>query len=129
MNAQLIITNPMSVAAQPSVPASFASAAMRSSGMRSSVMGSSGMANASMCSVLVLVAVYPPAAVQAEFAAFAMASIGADAAAPVSGVWGLPCSSLVSSKCTETNKRHNTTNKLATTWQLRPSGVQGDPPV
>ncbi len=119
MNAQLIINYPMSVAAQPSVLASFASAPMCSS----------GMANASMCSVSVSVAVYPPAAVQAEVAAFAIASIGADAAAPVSGVWGLPCSSLVSCKCTETNKRHNTTNKPATTWLLRPSGVQGDPPV
>ena len=100
MNAQLVVNNPMSAAVQPSVSASFAS-----------------------------VAVYPQAASQADFVAFGMASIGADAAAPVSDVWGLPCSSLVGSTCTETNKRHNSTNKPATTWLLRPSGVQGDPPV
>lgn len=93
--------------------------------------------------VTVSVAVYPRSSAQSGFVAFGMASIGADAAAHPSDVWGLPCTSLVSSKCTETNKRrstnkrHNTTTPAITSvtslvsvpWLLRPSGVQGDPPV
>ncbi len=90
-----------------------------------------GSVPVSLAAVAVSVAVYPQASAQSGFVAFGMASIGADAAARPSDVWGLPCTSLVSSKCTETTKRHNT-NKPATTllsWLLRPSGVQGDPPV
>ena len=98
-----------------------------------------------VCSTAIMasVAVYLQASAQSGFVAFGMASIGADAAAHPSDVWGLPRTSLVSSKCTETNKRHsinkrhntNTpaitplTSPVSLSWLLRPSGVQGDPPV
>ena len=112
---------------------------------------SMSVCSSSICSVPVRVRAQVRSfgyAAEAAFAAYAVASIGADAAAPVAGVWGLPCTSLVTSTRTETsktavstmsnfsnmsnnltNKRHNTMNKPATTWLLRPSGVQGDPPV
>ena len=84
------------------------------------------------------VEVYRAACVGFGRSASGVASVGVDAASHASDVWGIPCSPLVGSICTDTTKRRNTnTNtkaniKPATTlmsWLLRPSGVQGDPPV
>lgn len=104
MNTPTVTTHPMPVA-QLSVPAAFAS-----------------------------VEVYRARRADSSFAAFCVASVGVDAAAHASDVWGIPCTPLVGSICMDAMKRRNTKAnvKPATTsmaWLLRPSGVQGDPPV